>query len=58
MAIIECCDWETDVPWASMNEVLPRNQSYDITVCCDLETDVPWASMNEVLPRDQPNGHY
>jgi hypothetical protein len=28
IAITECCDWETDVPWASMNEVLPRDQSY------------------------------
>jgi hypothetical protein len=25
MAITECCDWETDVPWVSMNEVLPRD---------------------------------
>jgi hypothetical protein len=24
-AITECCDWETDVPWASMNEVLSRD---------------------------------
>jgi hypothetical protein len=28
MVITECCDWETDVPWASMNEVLPRDQFY------------------------------
>jgi hypothetical protein len=28
MAITECCDWETDVPWASMNEVLLMDESY------------------------------
>jgi hypothetical protein len=28
IAITECCDLVTDVPWASMNEVLPRDQCY------------------------------
>jgi hypothetical protein len=28
MPITECCDLDTDVPWALMNEVLPRDQSY------------------------------
>jgi hypothetical protein len=37
-------DWETDVPWASMNVVLPQY--------------VQWPSMNEVLPRDQSYSHY
>jgi hypothetical protein len=63
MAITECCDLETDVPWASMNEVLPRDQNYVPWALMNevLPTDqhyVPWALMNEVLPRDQPYGHY
>jgi hypothetical protein len=28
MAVTECCDMETYVPWASMNEVLPRDKPY------------------------------
>jgi hypothetical protein len=29
MAITECCDLETDVPWTSINEVLPRDQFFE-----------------------------
>jgi hypothetical protein len=60
MAITECCDLKTDVPWASMNEVLPCSDQPD-GHCWMLwfrDSDVPWASINEVLPSDQPYGHY
>jgi hypothetical protein len=55
--ITECCDWETDVPWASMKEVIGTSPMA-FTECCELKTDVPWASMNEVIPRAQSYGHY
>jgi hypothetical protein len=51
LAITECCELKTDIPWASMNEVLPQHLSYGHywMLWLSRETDVPWVLVNEVL---------
>jgi hypothetical protein len=58
MAIIDCCDWETDGPWHRWMKCYPGTSPIAITECCDMDTGVPWTSMNEVLPRDETYGLY